>query len=273
MPSSFWSNTIWYVLLGITSAITMVLVLVKSKNRGFTIAFTLATFGFALAIEANLVLIFNAYSYYPKIVDDLFQDAVLGNLFSQVSIATTSALLIVYELSYGWYFVFAAIYYLIEELFLKLGIYQHFWYKSVYTFAGLIILFWVVKKWNNRLITSPKYTLHYITLFLGACAATLETIILPLKLSKTQIFQINFYGNLSKNHTTTSLFYVFLLISILIAVYKWRINWIFKGIVFIILFFIQYFLYTSNVIYFKDGWFVIGTIIDLMGMYTSGLLF
>ncbi len=99
MLSSFWSNTIWYILLLITSIIAMIAALLKSKKRKFTIA------------------------------------------FSQLSISTTSALTIVFDLSYGWYFVFAFTYYLIEELFIRLGIYQHLWYKSIHTLAGFVPFF------------------------------------------------------------------------------------------------------------------------------------
>ena len=69
----------------------------KIQPANSPIAFTLATLGFVYLIESLLVISFNAYSYYPKIVDDLFQDTVLGNVFSQVSISTTSALTIVMD--------------------------------------------------------------------------------------------------------------------------------------------------------------------------------
>lgn len=267
MPPSFWTNTIWYILLGFSSVITIIFVLLRSQNRKFTIAFTLAALGFTLLIETVIALFFTAYLYYPKIVSDQFQDAVLGNLFSQVSIAATSALTIVYSLSYGWYIAFAAIYFFIDMLFVQLGIYQHFWYKSIYTFIGFLPLFWVIKAWYVKLISSPKYITFYITLFLGVFSSALETIILPLKLSKTQIFQIHFYNDMSKSHTTTAILYLFLLISILIILYKWKLHPAWKGTFFAILFLIQYALYCYGIIYFKDGWFLIGSLIDLLGVY------
>lgn len=267
MPSSFWSNTIWYVLLSITSVISMVFVMIKSRNRKFTIAFTLATLGFTYLIEAILVISFNSYAYYPKIVNDPFQDTVLGNMFSQVSISSTTALIITYNLSYKWYFLFSLVYYLIENLFVKLGIYQHFWYRSIYTFIGLVLLFWFVKMCYNKLITSSKYITYYIPLFLGALAISGNTIILPFKLLEMQIFKAEFYGDLSKNHTTANIIYGFFLINILINLHRWKLHWVYKGIVFSILVFAQYILYKSGIIYFEKGWFFIITLIDLFGFY------
>jgi hypothetical protein len=245
----------------------MVFVMIKSRNRKFTIAFTFATLGFVYLLEAILVISFNAYTYYPKIVDDLFQDAVLGNIFSQVSISCTTALIIVYNLSYKWYFLFSIVYYLIDNLFVKLGIYQHFWYRSIYTFIGLVLLFWFVKICYNKMIASSKYITHYIPLFLGAFAISGNTIILPLKLLKSQIFKADFYESLSKNHTTVSIIYGFFLINILINLYRWKLHWACKGIAFTILFFAQYILYKAGIIYFENGWFFIITLIDLFGFY------
>lgn len=67
MPSSFWSNTIWYVLLFITSIISMVFVLIKSKNRKFTIAFTLATLGWDLPLGSCFRTLFRPETYCQNI--------------------------------------------------------------------------------------------------------------------------------------------------------------------------------------------------------------
>lgn len=267
MSSSFWSNTIWYILLFVSSIITIILTLIKSKNRKLTIGFTLATLGFVYSIEVILALLFKSYMYYPKITNDIFQDTVLGNVFSQVSISSTSALTIVFELSYKWYFLFALIYYSIEELFLKLGIYQHHWYKSIYTLIGFVPLFWIIKKWYYKLMSSSKQPIYYITLFLGTSAISANTIIMPLKLLQIQIFKANFFAELSKNHTTVAIIYGFILINILIILYKSKLHWVWKVITFILLFMTQFALYKSNVIYVKYGWFFIVTLIDIFGIY------
>lgn len=267
MPSSFWSNTIWYILLAVSSIITLVFTLIKSKNRKFTIAYTLAALGFVYMIEAVLVVIFNAYDYYPKIVNDMFQDTVLGNIFSQVSIASTSAFAIVYNLSYGWYVLFAFIYYLIDIFFVKLRIYEHYWYKSIYTFIGFIPLFILIKKYYIKFINSSKYIFNYIILYLCVFAVSGNLIILPFKLMSIQIFNIHFFDNFSRNHTATGIIWGFLFINILIYVYKRNFHWAFKAAVFIMLFFIQFVLYKTGIILYKDGWFIPATLIDLLGIY------
>ncbi len=266
MLNSFWSNTIWYILLLISSIITIIVTLKKSENRKFTIGFTLATLGFVYLVEAVLVLVLKSYQYYPKLSADVFQDSVLGNYFSQVSISATSAFTIVFNLSYIWYFFFAFIYYLIEELFIKVGIYQHNWYKSIYTLIGFVPLFWFIKKWYYKLISSSKRVVFYITLFFGTFSISANSLTLPLKLLKIQIFKINFFGQLSKNHTAAGLIYAFIVINIMIILYKSR-SLPKKVIVFIIMCCLQFILYKFNIIYIKPGYFVIVTLIDLCGIY------
>ncbi len=267
MSPSFWSNTIWYVLLGASSVVTMIFALKQSGNRKFTVAFALAIFGLALLIESVLGIMLNAYVYYPKIVRDRFQDAVLGNIFSQTSVAATSALTLAYGLSAGWYVIIAAIYFFIDILFSKLGVYEHHWYKSIYTFLGFIILLWLVRIWHGKFLSSRRPLLYYLTLFLSTFSAALETIILPLKLTKTQIFQIRFYNDMSKNHTTTAIFYLMILITILILIHRLRLHRTWTAACFVFLFLIQYVLYRSGIIYFKEGWFTAATITDLFGVY------
>lgn len=267
MTYSFWSNTIWYIILFITSIISFTSALIRSKNRKFIIAFTLAILGFIYLIEAILVIPSNSYAYYPKLSDNSFMDTILGNVFSQVSISTTFALIAAYDLSYKWYFIFAIIYYFIEELFLKLGIYQHFWYKSVYTLIGFIALFWFLRMWYVKLISSSKYFIHYITLFLSTFAAITHTIIMPLRLLRIQIFTVNFYGEFAENHTTTGIIYAFFLINILILLYLSKINFSYKAMILVILFFVQYTLYKFGFIDIKRGWLYPVILLDLSGTY------
>ena len=267
MPSSFWSNTIWYILLAVTSAVTMAFALKKSKYRKYTTAFALAILGLLYFLEAILVILFHAYIYLPKIVNDPFQDTVMGNYFSQVSIASTSVLIIVYGLSRVWYVFIAAVYCLIEELFLKLGIYRHDWYRTLYTFIGLMLLFWFVEICYKKITASSKYIARYIPLFLGTFALAGNTIIMPLKVSKLQVFTINIFGNFSKDHTTVSIIYEIILLNLLIILYNRRLYWVWRLAAFAILFLGQYILHRTGIIYFREGWFSFVTVLELIGFY------
>jgi hypothetical protein len=268
MNSTFWTNTIWYILLLFTSIVSVVFIFKKTETPKFTCAFLLSVFGFTVILESILVVWLEAYRYYPKIVSDTFQDAVFGNIFSQISLSSTAVLLIVYNLSYIWYFILPLLYYFIEELFLSLGIYNHAWYKSFYTIIGLILLFELVKKWHSKLINSNKYFINYLTLFLASFALNAITITMSLKLLGIQIFKANFFVEVSKNHTAINLIYQFVLINILINLYKYRLHRIRKVIIWLLLYIGQYLLFKTGILYIRDEWFFVVTIFDFLGCYT-----
>lgn len=267
MSYIFWSNTIWYILLLFTSIIAIVLSLYKTRNLKLTIVFLFSVIGFTFVLEAILAIGLKAYVYHPKVVSDNFLDSVFGNYFSQISISSTSVLIAIFDLSYRWFFLFSLIYFLIEELFIKLGIYEHFWYKSMYTTFGLIPLFWLVKKWYRKTLDSSSKFVNYVSLFLSVFAIYSFTIILSQRLLGIQIFKGNFFSEISKDHTTTGLVYQFFVINILIIIYKARLHWFKKEMLFLCLFIIQYLLYYSGILYISNGWFFVVTMSDLVGCY------
>lgn len=187
MNPTFWTNTIWFILLFVTSIIAIVISLYKTNNRKFAIVFLFSIIGFSFVLEAILVLRFKAYTYYPKIVPLKFLDAVFGNYFSQISVSSTSLLLAIYNLSYIWYCIFALIYFLIDVLFIKLGIYEHFWYKSIYTFFGFIIFSWSIKKWYERAKNSTSRFLNYVSLYFSVASISTFTIFLSQRLLGIQL--------------------------------------------------------------------------------------
>jgi len=268
MSLTFWSNTIWFILLFVTSVISVILILYKTNNVKFTIAFLFSILGFTFLLEVILVISLRAYSYHPKIVSDLFLDNVFGNYFSQISISSTSLLIAVYNPPYIWYSIFALIYYLIEELFVKLGIYEHFWYKSIYTLFGFIPFFWLIKKWYAKVKDSMDNVMNYISLFLSIFAINSLTIILSQRLLGIQIFKGNLFADISKDHTTTGLVYQFFEINLLMILYRSKLHWIMKAMALISLFIVQYFLYIGGSIYISKGLFLIVTTLDLLGCYS-----
>ena len=267
MSSTFWSNTIWFILLFVSSIIACVVILHKANNIKFAIAFLFSIIGFTFILEAILVIGFNAYTYHPKIVSDKYLDAVFGNYFSQISIASTALLIAVYNLPYIWYLIFSCIYFLIEELFVKLSIFEHFWYKSVYTLFGFIPFFWFINKWYAKAKNSTDRITNYISLFLSIFAINSLTIILSQRLLGIQIFKGKIFPEWSKDHTTTGLVYQFFQINLLIIIYKAKLPWVVKTLAFIGLFIGQYILYSTGFIYIPKGLFFPVTTLDLIGCY------
>lgn len=88
-----------------------------------------------------IILTTNGYTYLPGITNTN-TDVTLGAYISDFLIVPATAVLIsAFSLSWRYRLIFAAIFTGIDWYFTVLGIYQHFWWKSIYTGIGLLILY------------------------------------------------------------------------------------------------------------------------------------
>lgn len=263
--SEFWTNTVWYIALGATSAVSIIIMFIRSKVRKKLFAFWFGVLGFTYMLEACLVLLFNAYTYHPMMrPEDPFFDAVLGNIFSQVSVSSSAVLICVLGLSNWWLAGFSAAYFMIDVLYVHLGVYEHFWYQSVFTLGGFFLYGLIVKWWYKRMVSGFAKWLYYATLFLSVFAVTTNIVGTALKLLNLRVFQASFYSDLSKNHTVVVLIYGYVLIIIMIALYKWKSPWWQKAFVFLLLLVCQWGLLQSGVIIVRPGWGIFIMLFDLI---------
>lgn len=272
--STFWSNTIWFILLNVTSIITNVFILRKTNNIKFAIAFLFSIIGFAFVLEAILVLALHAYTYHPKIFQDPYLDIIIGNYFSQISLSSTALLLIVYDPPYFWYGFFAFMYFLIDSLFVKYGLYEHFWFKSIYTLIGFAPFFWLIKKWYIKAKKAANRFINYISLYFSVASFSTFVIFLPQRLLGIQLLRTNiFFTDMNRNNTSSGFVYQFIVLNFLIFLYKSKLNRIIKTIAFLCLFTAQYFAYRAGYIYIYKGLFFMVTSLDLIGCYFSIVVF
>ncbi len=272
MNSAFWTNTIWYLILGVLIIFEIVYIMGKVKRRGQTFAFYLTILGIALYFETIILVFLKAYTYYPKILHNLqnpFHDVIAGSLFSQFSVAATIVLVVVLNLNYYWYFLVAGIYGLIEELFLALGIYTHNWYQTWMTLVLVTLSFYISKimysKVRRELMPNSYYGYIYLGLF-------------PLhNVFFTWVFMLTTYLDFSStllNDPISSQFFIAWVIfnllaisSILVYFLKFKSTW--KAMVIILNYMVYYIGYKLDLILIKEGWFLIVSTGAIFWMYIS----
>ncbi|MDP4128312.1 MAG: hypothetical protein Q8912_15445, partial [Bacillota bacterium] len=111
MTTAFWTNTIWYILLGILCIIQIIALLKKANNRKHVTALYLIIAGITFSFEATVYLFLKAYDYYPMIFPQSpLNDGLAGNLFSQFSVTASALLISVLNLKYYWFLIFSLIY-------------------------------------------------------------------------------------------------------------------------------------------------------------------
>lgn len=116
MNSTFWSYTIWYILLEISTIIELIIVFTKVKNRKFTFAFYCMIAGITIHCEIVLNVALKSYVYCPMIFSSPYDHFVAGNLFSQLSISATAMFIAVFNMKNYWYFIFAGKVYIAHQL-------------------------------------------------------------------------------------------------------------------------------------------------------------
>jgi hypothetical protein len=157
-------GSFWYLALVVIGSIVVANTYWKSRNKHtFTLWFSMS--GVCFFFEAFIHTILRAYEFFPRFIPDKFADSIWGGIISDLFVLPPAAVLIgVFQLGLGWIIVISGMIACIEELFLKLGIYEHYWWKTSYTFILIILLFYLAKVWFRRLNRPHGRSLTFITM-------------------------------------------------------------------------------------------------------------
>jgi len=273
MGTIFWTNTIWYILLGVLTIVELVLAIVHAKNRQRAIAFYLTITGIVLTFETIILFFMKAYVYYPMIIQNPprpFDNVLAGNLFSQFSVGASALLVVVLNFKSYWFFIFGVIYGIIEELFLALGIYQHNWYRTWMTVLGIPLFIWVVKKMYVKLLQGIKPTYYYVYIFFALYTCNVITLIWGVfMLFRIQDFNTTLISDPEVSRLYGALGHFLLLSISIMLIYFLRLKWIWKALVILFLYAIYFIGYKLNLVLIKEGWFLLVSTISIIWMYLS----
>lgn len=141
-----------YLILFIIHTSILVFSFYKNKDRKRLFLLLSSNIGFAYLFDYFVVNLFKAYSYRPAILRNKQLDEILGALFSQAIFVPFTALFIT-SFHLGWKFkLVTSLYFsIIEQCFVKMGIYTQYWWKTPYTMLFLPIYFWISDKWYQYL--------------------------------------------------------------------------------------------------------------------------
>lgn len=276
MSSTFWTNTIWYILLGIIAIIVFVFAMFKAEKKKPALALFLIVYGIILNFETAILILLKSYTYYPmvfKTAPNPINDSLLGNIFSQFSVSATILLAVILNLKPYWYFIIAIIFGGIEELFLALGIYSHNWYRTWMTVVLLPFAIWVSKKIYRQLIQGIKPAYYYPYIFIGLFPLYVTTIMFVIELSGYWAFKKDLFQDPIHSYNFLGLALFFTLPSIIMMLIHYlRIKWHWKALGIPMLYTIYYLCIRYNWLWIKEGWFLPITTIIIVWIYLSVLI-
>jgi hypothetical protein len=170
-------NSIYFFILTLVHLILLLVTLSRKKQR-VTWVLLLSNMGLAYFFEYVVLNYLQAYTYKPSVIKIRYLDNIFGAILSQgIYVPITAAFITVFNGNWKWKAGFSL--FLIEKLFLKLGLYQVNWWKSYFTPFLLMIYFFLSdgmysvlqrkKKW--ALVTAQYLSLQTIGMSLLYCTA------------------------------------------------------------------------------------------------------
>lgn len=271
---TFWSNTIWYVLLAVLGLITVFISVLKSRHKIYTLILYFAAVGFSAFGEIFIDILGNAYEYMPKIKKIKELDDVFGGVFSQMFSLSSAAILIsVFQLKWYWILVTIGVFFGIEELFLYLGIYELNWWKTWYTVIVLVPFFLIIKSTYKKIQSTYSVFLNYAVAFFALYAVLLSIdSILVFELGLRYTY--NIMGNIIKSTILLSILHTLLISLIYTIIRIFRVNVIASIFVVVLLTVFDYLLVFINIITLNSMWHISFLIIvNITGYFVSLYLY
>ncbi|WP_078593067.1 hypothetical protein [Evansella clarkii] len=161
-------NTYIYISLAFLASLLFLCTLAKQKDfRIILLYFIMA--GHTFLFEYVIFTLLDSYVYYPKILQNPFYDSIMGAIVSNgFVIPMVSVSMAAFYVSWKNRFLTAFYIMAIEVLFLSLGIYEHNWYRTIYTGFGVLGAFLIADFWHSTLRGKPGRLARFFSLFIPA---------------------------------------------------------------------------------------------------------
>jgi hypothetical protein len=157
-------NAIWFIILAILSLFLIAYTFYRKKNLKL-LPLLLGVSAVASYFENVILHWLHSYEYFPGILDNRYYDLSLGAYLSQVYYVASVALFIAaFQLRFSWALLFSLMFVGIEYGFLALGVYKLIWWHPAYTGIGLLVYFWISKKWWILLLRGSSRFIRWFTL-------------------------------------------------------------------------------------------------------------
>lgn len=155
-----------FLLLCVIHSCLLGITFYKNKNRKNIFILLMSNIGFAYLFEYFVFNLLKAYKYKPNIIRNNFFDSVFGAVLSQAIFVPFTSVFLSTSNS-GWFKKsLAGMYFaIIELIFLRLGVYKHNGWKTIYTLILIPLYF----KWSDIwyfLLEKKNKMIRFISFFL-----------------------------------------------------------------------------------------------------------
>lgn len=248
------SGLFWYLLITFISLTIFLYTLIKIKDKKIIAVYTFLA-GIVYLFEYVVLILLKSYLYKPGLLKDAYFDSILGSIASNAfSVPMLGTFVAAFQLKWPWIVLIIGLFYLVEEFFLYINIYQHFWWRTPFTAIGLFLFFSIAKKWFLHLKGSMPNPIRFLTLYFTNVLIQATFVYVIVAFFGMYHYEIGWFHDKSRDHVAFSSVYIFALGLIFTAIIFFRFNWKWKAVIILATLFIDYFLLKNKILFQSPQW-------------------
>lgn len=242
-------NAYWYWSLVAASLIILFSTFWKKKDWRLLILF-LSAHSIIIPFEFVVLLLLRGYRYLPGVAENLWNDNLIGAIVSNFfTVPTLAVMVAAFKLNVVWMMTIAFTLMGIERLFVSLGIFEYYWWKTIFTGIGALVFFVVINRlWRSIQANNIHRGIYLLILYLCYFAIHLRIIHLIRMTFHGFEFQLGWFADPMRDHIVATVTYHFVLTAIVIAIYLGT-HWICRVIGAIVVYIFDRLLWQWGILY------------------------
>lgn len=214
--------------------------------------------GYGYMIEAVIYNALHSYHYDPNFIAwNSFYDSNSGALASNMlALPAAAVAAAMFDLRWRGFAVIIGLFAGIEWLFQRLEIYDHIWWKTIYTSLGLPMYLYLAKWIWRRLLHPVTSLLQSVLLYLVVSAIAGSLHIAPIMLVGVRSYHPGWFSDFAKDTTAMAAIF-YLCISVFYvwtAIHHWRHSWLKYALAVIVILLANFALQAAGILQIHAWW-------------------
>ncbi|GMK41864.1 hypothetical protein PCCS19_49230 [Paenibacillus sp. CCS19] len=214
-------NVVPYLILIVLSICALTIVFLRSKQF-VTLVWFLAFAGLIYIFEFIILVLFQSYTYYPKLIDNAYWDSMFGAFVSNFCAVPVAGITVVtFRLRFRWFILLSLFFTGVEWFFITIDIYKHNWWRLPYTTVFLICFFWLSRVWANQTARGSRL-IRYFSLLLFSLSLC-DSLAFGMALAGISQYHIGWFANPTRDDILVRFIFI-LTTSIILSTTIYRTN-------------------------------------------------
>ena len=258
-----------YLVLILISVLLFLASWKKAANKKLII-FYLSTAGIVYQFEFVVLVLLKCYVYEPGVFKDPYIDNIFGANISDGFIVPSAAVFIaIYNLGIGWIAVIVLSFMGIEELFLYLHVYKHFWWKTIYTGLGLSIQFALGKwAWYKICFETKRFIVLFGSIYFSSITIQASLMYYLSAAFDAVFFKVNWFNEPTRGNIAFEALFAFVNSIFFTLVVVKKARWFWKTILIVVGACLNVLLHKCGILVVQGYW-----TIALLSLIQVGYLF